>query len=255
MGVILLKYNHFIYKKNQINNPKLRIIINHHAGGSSASYFKFCEYFPNNWDICFLDLPCRGIDFFENPIKNREDLYLFFDKYLKNFNDIPLALFGHSMGAHIAYEMAHYLKQKKDSPLVWLGVSGKKAPNIFKKEISTPVYLNTNESLTNWLKSIGGTPSEFFESPDLLEFFLPILRNDLSLYYNLENQLVCFNKLDVPISIFSGISDEKALPNEMSKWKEFTLNKHFLNEFEGGHFYFQGKEEVVANKIIENIVF
>ena len=249
----MIKYNKYIYKKNEIKDPKLRLLINHHAGGSSTTYFNFCNFFPENWDICFLDLPNRGVEFSEDFVRNRDELQSFIKEYLKDFQDAPLALFGHSLGGYISYEIAQLLSSQNEIPLIWLGISATKAPNLIKKEVTLPEYLNSSELLIKWMKDIGGTPDEFFNSSELMNLFLPIIKNDLTLFHNLNNNPVYFEKLKIPISIFSGKIDFKASPSEMSNWKNFTENKFSQNEYEGGHFYFQGNEKILVDSILNNL--
>ena len=62
-----------------------------------------------------------------------------------------------------------------------------------------------------------------------------------------------FPKLETPITIFSGNQDERALPQEMLGWKNYTTNHFMTQEFRGGHFYFQGFEQDVAQRIIQNL--
>jgi surfactin synthase thioesterase subunit len=249
----MIKYNKYIYKKNEIKDPKLRLLINHHAGGSSTTYFNFCNFFPENWDICFLDLPNRGIDFSDDFVRNRDELINFVDKYLKDLNDVPLALFGHSLGGYISFEIAHQLSLQKENSLIWLGISATKPPNLLKKDVSLPEYLNSSELLIKWMKDVGGTPDEFFNSSELLNLFLPVIKNDLTLFHNLNSNPVYFEKLKIPISIFSGMKDMKASPIEMSNWRNFTEKEFSQNEYEGGHFYFQGKEKILVNSILNSL--
>ena len=249
----MFKYNKYIFKKSQIKKPKLRLLISHHAGGSSSNYFNFSNFFPEDWDICFLDLPCRISDFSDTFIKNRFDLQEFIELYLKDFNDAPLALFGHSFGAHISFEIAHLLLSKNENYPLWLGISATLPPHLIKNEVTLPNYLKSNELLIKWMKNIGGTPIEIFDAPELLELFLPVLKNDLTLFHNLSNNPRSLAKLKIPISIFSGKEDQKAPLIEMSNWKNYTDSNFIMNEYEGGHFYFQGKENIIVENIISNL--
>ncbi len=250
----MLKYTKNIYRMQRLNKLNLRIIFIHHAGGSALSYFKFCEYFPKSWEICFLELPGRGREISEKPIQNREELHHFLDIITKELNDVPLAIFGHSMGAHIAYEYGHFLNIKNTPPLIWLAISGKKSPKTNTNcQDGIPLHLRSQEALLERIKSMGGTPKEFFESPELMEYFLPILKSDLSLCYQLETTCLGFPKLKTPISIFSGTEDERAPVKEMLCWKDFTTSHFMAQKFAGGHFYFQGIEQNIAQRMIQSL--
>ena len=144
----MLKYNNHLYKANFITKPKLRVLFIHHGGGSALNYFKFKEYFPSKWEIIFLDMPGRSSHISENHIKNRKELQIFSEKIIPDLKNVPLAIFGHSMGALIAFEFANFIHLTKQIDVIWLGISGKKPPNIANKSNSKmPIYLSSNEHL------------------------------------------------------------------------------------------------------------
>ncbi|APJ04117.1 thioesterase II family protein [Silvanigrella aquatica] len=251
----MLAYHNHIYHKKSDESAKLRILFIHHAGGSAIHYFQFSDLFPKYWDISFLEIPGRGTEKSNYKVENRENLYSLFDEISSSISDIPLALFGHSFGAHIAYELAQYFQLKKNSPLIWLGISGKKPPHIYLKNKSDyePAYLRSFDSLLQWLKSMGGTPQEFFNSPELMDYFIPILRNDLKLCHNLETSLPHFPKLEIPIGLFSGISDNRVSLEAIKEWELYSIFPTQLEKFAGGHFYFQNAEQILTDKIVNQI--
>lgn len=249
----MLYFKRNIYRTKKIKKPKLRLIFIHHAGGSAFIYFKFAELFPDTWEICFLELPGRGKDKSEKAIQNRNELYNFFEFTTSQFNDeIPLALFGHSMGAQIIFEYAHYLHKINNHSLKWLAISAKKPPKkVLNDHNNLPLCFSSNEVLIEKLKLLGGTPNEFFESQELMNFFLPILKKDLLLCHNLESTCFQPSALKIPITIFSGSQDLGALPHEMEEWKDFTTSHFTAQKFNGGHFYFQGIENKISQTIIQ----
>ena len=87
----------------------------------------------------------------------------------------------------------------------------------------------------------------------LLDFYLPILKGDLQLCHELETPTPNYQKLNIPISIFSGSHDERASLKQMQHWQNYTTNKFTAKEFNGGHFYYQGIEKELAKSIIQNI--
>ena len=78
MERILINTNKNIFIINKIENPEVRLIVNHHAGGNAAFYFKFTDYFPKNWELYFIDLPLRSYHSQTKELKERKDLYRFF---------------------------------------------------------------------------------------------------------------------------------------------------------------------------------
>lgn len=128
----------------------------------------------------------------------------------------------------------------------------KRPPIKLNEEREVPVHLFSNLALVERLKEMGGTP-KIFENPELMDFYLPILRSDLTLCFKLETSSSGFPKLNIPISTFAGRDDEGALPSEMKDWRHFTTSAVDNAEFEGGHFYFHGIESQIASRILNNI--
>jgi len=90
----------------------------------------------------------------------------------------PFALFGHSLGALLAYEVTKNLSQRKCKVPDFLFISAMIPLHLYKKEIVSD--LNDTEFLEKIAK-LDGTSDQFFSSPELIQFFLPILRADFSL--------------------------------------------------------------------------
>ncbi|MGY3804910.1 thioesterase II family protein [Pigmentibacter ruber] len=240
-----------IFIANKVNHPEVKLIINHHAGGNAAFYFKFTEHFPKNWEIYFIDLPLRSYHSHSSYLKERTDLYHFFSNFLDNFETGNIAIFGHSLGGHISFELAYYLEEINNINIKWLGISSKNPPNPLKN--TNPLYTYNDEELINWLRKVNGTPNELLENREILNLFLPSLRHDLELYHNLNSSFELKNKIEAPISIFYGKKDTAIEEQLINNWKNFTNNSCNIFDFNGDHFYFNDNIDVFSNTMISEI--
>ncbi|WGL60227.1 thioesterase domain-containing protein [Pigmentibacter sp. JX0631] len=247
----MINANKNIFIINKIDNPEVKLIVNHHAGGNAAFYFKFTDYFPKNWEIYLIDLPLRSYHNQVKQLKERDDLYHFFSNTFNEFETGNIAIFGHSLGGHISLELAYYLEEIKNIKIKWLGISSKNPPGQSKNTI--PLYTYSDEELINWLRKVNGTPSELLENKEILNLFLPSLRHDLYLYHNLNSSFKLKYKLEIPLSIFYGNKDSGIEKEKITNWKNFTKNTCNIINFEGNHFYFNDNLDFFSNTLISEI--
>jgi surfactin synthase thioesterase subunit len=217
-------------------NPSLRLIAFHHAGGSAAMYHPISAQLPPDWELLILDLPGRGKRYAEAPISNASELVECVVSDVRPWLDVPVALFGHSLGAILAAEVGRAC-ERRGVPPVWVGVSGRVAP-ILQGQTRRLSTLD-DATLVSEVLALGGTPERLNEIPELRDHFLRVVRADISV---LESYRPAPDRsaLGVPVTAFAGTSDVWAPPTTMRPWAKETRSDFRLREFEGGHFYFLG---------------
>lgn len=215
-----------------------------YAGGSSAIYSQWKNFLTPNVVLKPVELSGRGRRF-------DEPMYLHIDNAVddilniirKEISTTPYALFGHSMGAIMAYELARKIKQEQLPEPLQIFISGRGAPNIPKeRKVYSQMLI---DEFRKEVLNLGGTPKEFFEHPELLELFLPVLKNDFRLV-----ETYCFIKenevLETTLTILLG-KDDEITREEGDGWKMLTNKKCNIHYFDGGHFFINEKtEEIVA---------
>lgn len=207
------------------------------AGASATMYLRWRRSLPDWINLIPVELPGRGRRFEEPFVEN-------FDQLVSQLCDEMLidegghcAIFGHSMGALLAFGIAKRLQlNRMRSPLA-LFVSASPAP----AHRNSDRYPDTHndDALIADLRKQGGTPQEIFESPELLQMTLDTLRADYRVCASFN---YCRNMtLSVPIQAFAGRNDD--IGSEVIKaWKHETTNSFDLNWFNGGHFFFRDNE-------------
>ncbi|MFH9575307.1 thioesterase II family protein [Streptomyces sp. NPDC017230] len=216
--------------------PALRLFVMHHAGGSHLLYRTWPAALPDTWDVRLLDAPGHGLLLDQPRIPDAGRLADHLLRGIEPDLDRPYALFGHSMGALVAYEMTRRIVDRGLPPPVWLGVSARTAP-----DPAPPVetYREPSDAeLRTRLGLLGGTPDAIFADPELWALFDPVIRDDLRLV-DTWRPVPGAAPLPVALSAFAGREDRCALPSRMTGWAEHTERFLGLRTFDGGHFHFQ----------------
>lgn len=117
---------------------ELRLFVFHHAGGSHLPYRDWPGRFPAGWDVRTPDAPGHGLLMDRPAIGDALRLVDHFRTELDAELTGPYALFGHSMGGLIAYELTRRLVAEGRTPPVWLGLSARGTPRPDGDDDGTP---------------------------------------------------------------------------------------------------------------------
>lgn len=218
-------------------NPqaRLRLFCLPYAGGSTLIFRKWQDAFPpaTGVEVCPVQLPGRGSRMHESPFSEWAPLVEAIVAALRPHFDRPFALFGHSMGALLAFEVARLLRRKNQTGPRRLVVSGRRAPHMPSDE--APTYDLPDAEFVEELRRLNGTPREVLENPELMRLMLPLIRADFAVTqtytYREEPPLSC------PFTVFGGLEDADAAGPNLSGWCELTEAACSVKTFEGGHFF------------------
>jgi surfactin synthase thioesterase subunit len=220
---------------SSILKKKIRLFGFPYAGGSSAIFAKWKPYLDGGIELVPVELAGRGRRIHEAPYRNVDEaIEDVFQKIKADLFKAPYALYGHSMGAMIAYELACKIRHEGLPAPVHLFFSGRGAPHVNRKD-KVKYHLLADSDFKEEIIQLGGTPPEFFEYPELVEVLLPLLKNDFKLAESdpSEGPIVPFEE---GITVFAG-KEEDLTAEECDGWKWYSSRKCTVHYFNGGHFF------------------
>jgi medium-chain acyl-[acyl-carrier-protein] hydrolase len=210
----------------------IRLICFPHAG-AGATVFRPWSARLSPWiELVAVRLP--GREGRHDPLPDDlHDLAATATRELGDLLHAPYALFGHSMGALIAFEMAHVARSRGLRSPVHLFVSGRGAPQLHRP--SQPSRDHSLPRLAAELRRREGTPELVLREPALVAAYGRILVDDLDLCASYE----CANRerLAVPLSVLAGADDPDTCPESLRAWRDQTTGPCQFHTFQGGHFF------------------
>lgn len=214
-------------------NPaaRLRLFCVPYAGGDDALFRGWWQELPADVEVCPIRLPGRAGRRVP-PFSRIAPLVRALADALEPELARPYALYGHSMGARIAFELAREQRRRGRPEPALLAVSGRRAPHLPDRD---PLHALPEDQLIARLRRLGGTPEAILREPELMALFLPILRADLAV--NEADDLPSEAPLACPIAAFGGTHDDRCRQSELEAWRDHTRGAFSAESFSGGHFF------------------
>ncbi len=216
------------------------------AGGTSSAFNPWRACMPASIELCPIQLPGRQNRLAESPPEDLISLAETLSDVLQPLFDLPFAIFGHSMGALLGYELARRLRSRAGLSPAHLIVSGSEAPQV-------PGAGRHLEGVgDDELVERAEIPGEIRENPEVLALVLPALRADIMMCarYVYEPGGV----LDCPVSALGGHRDPQVPTTSLDKWQIHTTGAFERRVFPGEHLYLLQRPEDVAAVATQRLV-
>ncbi|MFF2848881.1 thioesterase II family protein [Streptomyces sp. NPDC058001] len=215
------------------------------AGMGASAYREWQAALGPGVEVIAVQLPGRESRFGEQPLSTVDLIVERLTGPLLERADRPFALFGHSMGALLSFEIAHEAV-RRGRPPVRLIVSGLEAAHDRTQVRGTAHELSESELLEYVLK-LGGIPPEGHEYPELVSLFLPTLRADLAVGETYRYR--ARPPLPVPITALAGRDDPMVDHRRFAAWSQLTRTGARTHLLPGEHFYLDAERQAVLDII------
>jgi surfactin synthase thioesterase subunit len=156
---------------------------------------------------------------------------------------LPTVLFGHSLGALVAYETSLTLDTLGRGPLGLLTSSCPPPGAVGQVRAG---QLSDGE-LWHLIGSLGGVDPDIADEPELMDVLLPVLRTDITAHEEYRPEPGT-TPLPCPVRCYHGISDPLVDAVLLAGWASVTTGPFSLLERKGHHFHlFQNAEDLLAD--------
>lgn len=210
-----------------------------HAGAGASTYRTWPVGLPPDIGVIAVRYPGRE-DRFDDPFPSAlEALADDIADALGELTRHRLVLFGHSMGASVAHEVALRF-QERGRPPAALCVSGRQPPHALA---GRRLIHGTDEEIIAHVVSFDAGRAAAFEDAGLREIVLPAVRAD----YRLTDDYSGGRKppLHCPVYGYAGDDDSELRPEQMRGWADMTHSTFRLKVMPGGHFYLKSDEAML----------
>ncbi len=211
-----------------------RLVCFPHAGGAAERFHDWMSGFAPVLDVRAVTLPGRGRLLDQPPMDHWPDLIESVLAGIQPLTDRPLAVFGHSFGALLAYEITRALDDQGKPPDL-LVVAGS-APQMARRD-RTISGLPRSRFLSE-IEAINGTPPDVLSNADLMDRFLPALRSDFALLETYDADRASKHPpLSCPILAVGSDNDPQVPFHSILGWRHRTRSRFECRLFAGDHFF------------------
>lgn len=216
-------------------NPQasLRVFCFPYAGAGAQIFRDWARHLPAFVEVCPILLPGRWARMREPLLTDMDELICGLDDGLSGWLDKRFALFGASLGANAAFELARLLQGRSGPQPCLLGVASCAAPHLRNERLRLHT-LSDDELIEGVRDRYDGIPDQLLAEPELLRLTLPPLRADLTI--NETYKYVSGPPLACPIIAYSGEGDRIAPPDTVEAWSAHTTGSFKAELYDGEHF-------------------
>ena len=210
------------------------------AGAGASMYRDWQSALPGEVEVCAVQWPGRESRLREAAFTRMTPLVSATVTAMQPLLDRPFALFGHSLGALAAFEVAKKLRAQGLPAPKLLIVSGCKAAARHMPP-ERPTHRLPDDAFREEIARFGGTAPQVLANDELMQVIEPILRADFAV---LETYLYeQTNPLQIPMLAVGGLADTLAPLDLLGEWQNETSSHFRLQALPGDHFFIQSARD------------
>jgi len=230
-------------------DAQVRLVCFPPAGAATSFFFGWAELLPPTVELHVCQLPGRERRLNEPLLTNLDELLPLVLQGIEAIADRELHLFGFSLGALIAFEVAHGLQLAR--PRVdHLLVASQSAPQ--RVENYELHLLDDFEFLRKLQLKYGDLPGAITSSAEIMQFYLRILRADISLLESFKFR--DRPKLTLPVTAYAGMQDMSVSAESLDAWRDVTSGNFSASVFPGDHFFTAAQRSSFLRALSQDIL-
>ncbi|WP_030793064.1 thioesterase II family protein [Streptomyces sp. NRRL S-920] len=228
---------------------RTRLVCLPHAGGSASFYFPMTRTVAPDTDVLAVQYPGRQDRRSEPCLTDLGQLADEVASALEPWLDLPTVLFGHSMGATLAFEVARRLERNPEFTPRRIIASGRRAPSTHRDE---SVHKRDDDGIIAEMRLLSGTDPRILADEEFLRMAMPAIRGDYTAIetYRVEPGA----KVRAPITVLTGDTDVRTSAEEAAAWRQHTTGDFELHTFAGGHFFLADHLERVGGIVSDSLL-
>lgn len=217
------------------------------AGASAMSYLRWRRLSPSWLCIEPVEPPGRGTRMSESLLREYDAVVDDLTQSIQSAARGRYALFGHSMGALLAFGCARRLAQQGAPAPIALAVAAAPAPTQRPKKAERR---RTDVELIADLRRFDSVPDALFDDAEMLRVTLDVLAADYAICdsFKVDRETI----LSTPVLIYGGARDTVA-QIALSEWRLQTNAPSTFRMFDGGHFFVREQEELFVHQMARDI--
>ena len=234
--------------------PRVRLICFPHAGAGASTFQPWAAPLSEaGIEVRSAQYPGRENRWGEPLLRSVEAMA---DHWFKQWPElagedgVPVAIYGHSLGVLVAYELARRLHGKV-SNLRRLVLGGRNPPHI--PSVHPPIHhLPDDAFLTAVAERYGNLPAVLLEDAEMRELIVPVLRADFEVVDEYRADASA-RPLAVPLSLLNGSDDPFVAAAYLPDWQSYTSEACRWRQIAGGHFFHQLNREAAVSLIEQEL--
>ncbi len=235
--------------RHQVADARLRLVCFPYGGGGASAYSAWQQAMPAGVELWPVQTPGRENRFDEPPIARLPEMIDRLAEVLAPHLDCPYALFGHSVGALEAFELARRLRRDARRPPEWLFVSALPCPGLPAR--LPPVHHLPFADFVAAMRGPYEMDPEILARPAMMELIYPALRADYELVET--HAPAPEPPLDVPLSAFGGRGDPETTEAEIEAWGRHTTGPFRHRMLDGKHMFITTAGDLLRREVARDL--